>query len=174
MMARRRILMPRFLRLLCAALALTASVDASAQKSPACKPSLDAMEKVITVDHSTTTEIDGRIVEGITSAGNSYLKVRDKWIKSPSSPQETLQREQENIREAKVYTCQALADSSVNGISALVVRAHSEGDSGIADVTLWISKSTGLPLKLEEDLVANGVKRHISNRYGYTNIHAPL
>jgi hypothetical protein len=62
----------------------------------------------------------------------------------------------------------------VNGTTASVIRAHSESDYGVADVTVWISKSTGLPLKLEEDLVAGGGKRHISNQYGYTNIRAPL
>jgi hypothetical protein len=166
--------MYRSFRLLSVALVFAASVNVFAQKSPACKPGLDAMEKVITVDHSTTTQIDGRVLEGITSGNVSYLKVGGKWMKNPSSPQESLQREQENIRNAKVYTCQALADSSVNGTSALVIRAHSESDAGVADVTVWISKSTGLPLKLEEDLVANGGKRHISNQYGYTNIRPPL
>jgi hypothetical protein len=161
-------------RLLLIVLALTATVDAMAQKSPACKPVLDAMEKVIAVDHSTTSQVDGRVMEGITSGGISYIKLPDKWIKSPSSPQETLKREQENIRDAKVYTCQPLPDASVSGTSALVYRAHSEGASGIADVTLWISKSTGLPLKLEEDLVTDGSKRHISNQYEYANIRAPL
>jgi hypothetical protein len=166
--------MPQSSRLLLIVLVFAAPVDATAQKSPACKPVFDAMEKVITVDHSATSQVDGRVIEGITSGGVSYVRLHDKWIKSPSTPQETLKREQENIRNAKVYTCQALPDTSVSGTSALVYRVHSEGDAGIADATVWISKSAGLPLKLEEDLVSDGSKRHISNQYEYTNIRAPL
>lgn len=34
--------------------------------------------------------------------------------------------------------------------------------------------SADLAVRAHCDLVANGGKRRISNRYGYTNIHAPL
>ena len=162
-------------RLLFTVLSLCFAMPVFAQKSPECKPVLDAMLKVVTTDHSASSKDSGnRTYEGITVGGKSYIKIHDKWTVSPISPQEMLKQEQENIQNAKVYTCKALPGETVDGIEAGVYSFHSETpDVGTGDGTIWLSKSTGLPLKTEEDITTEGDKRHLSIRYSYTNIHAP-
>lgn len=144
---------------------------ALAQTPAACKPVSAAMTKLLTTDHANVSTSRGITSQGITAGGVNYIQVRGVWRKSPMSPQDMLKQEEENIRNAKNYTCKALADEVVDGAPASVYTTHSESDAGVADAKVWISKSSGLPLKTEEDLETLG---HVSIVYSYTNIHAPV
>jgi hypothetical protein len=157
------------------ACALTIPIPAFAAKSPLCKPVLDAMERVYTVDHSATSQMDGRKNETIVANGKSYIKLQDKWTIGPFSLQEMIQQQRKNVRNVKVYTCKQLADSVVDSQPVSVFSAHSESENGTtSDVKLWLSKATGLPVQSEGDISIGGSKRHLLIRYAYTNIRAPL
>jgi negative regulator of sigma E activity len=85
-----------------------------------------------------------------------------------------LKQEQENIQNAKLYTCKSLPDETVGGVAANVYRVHSETpDVGKSDATIWISKSSGLPLKSDEDLNDGTSTQHHLIQWSYTDIHAP-
>jgi hypothetical protein len=52
---------------------------------------------------------------------------------------------------------------------------HSETPRSKNDAQIWISKSTGLILRQESDLILNRAnsKIHLSVRYEYDNVQAP-
>ena len=93
---------------------------------------------------------------------------------SPLSPQDNQKRSDENLRNAKTYTCQALPDSMIDGVTAANYRTHSEGDDAVVDSTVSIAKNTGLALRVENDVdIGGGNKTHYITRYSYTGIQAP-
>ena len=152
------------------------SHSAAAQPS-SCKPVTDAMLKVATTpNHAVATDDRSGATETILVDNTLYLRMRGVWRKSPITPQQQLQQEQENIKNVKVYTCTALRTETVNGIAAVAYKFHSETpDAGTADGTVWIAPSLGLPVKTDEDIVTSvGPQRHISMTWDYANIHAPV
>jgi hypothetical protein len=146
----------------------------SAEPGPGCAPIVKAMEKTLQVDHSAVTQMGGRTSTGITAGGVNYLQIDGVWKVSPISPQDNLKRSEENMHNAKAYTCQALPDSTIDGVAVANYRTHTEGQDAVVDSTISISKSTGLALSIENEMdTGGGAKNHYVTRYSYTGIHAP-
>jgi hypothetical protein len=167
-MSMNRVLIPFVGLLWCAAPAL-------AQTSAACKPVTDAMLKVATTPHHTMANSGtSEAIETIAIDNTTYLKMKGAWRKSPMTPQDQLKQEQENIKNAKVYTCQLLRTESVNGVSTNVYKVHSEAqDAGASDGTVWIAPSLGLPVRSEQVIDTTGSKIHMTITWDFANIHAP-
>jgi hypothetical protein len=169
--------------LLLSALALAATpARGRAQAIPAvCKPLLDAQRKAImTPHHSYSTQGLARqgdkptTGEMISVGGENYLLYKGQWRRSPMTPQKTLAQLEENIADAKQMSCQHVGDESVGGTPAAVYTTHNESEIEKADARVWVAKGAGLVLRTEQDMdIGDGVKRHISIRYEYANIHAP-
>ncbi len=158
------------------AVIVVAAGPARAQTSPVCKAVSDAMLRVTTTPHHAVATISAlsEVTESILAGDTNYFKYHGVWKKSPLTPKDNLEREQENIKNAKVYTCKQSPDEVLDGMPVAVYTAHSETtDVGTTDAKLWISKATGLPVKTESDLDI-GVKQHQSMRYDYANIKAPI
>jgi outer membrane lipoprotein-sorting protein len=68
-----------------------------------------------------------------------------------------------------VLTCRYLRDEAVNGEAAAVYSQHIENEDTVSDGTVWISKSRGLPLRVETNV--EGTLR--STRYEYGNVQVP-
>ena len=150
---------------------LTVAAPAAAQvNSAACKVPVDAMTKVITIDHATSVDMSGKSTKTITAGGVNYVQQNGVWAKSDNSAQDSLKQVQQNFKNATVYTCKQLADDTVAGEAAGVYTVHEENAFTKGDSKVWVSKRTGLPLKSEEDLAGVG---HIAVVYSYTNIKAP-
>ncbi len=154
-----------------------ADAAVAAPVPPVCQAPIDSGIKVTTTPHHTVTA-EGNpptIGEAIMADGVNYVKTGDKWVKSPMTPQETLAQEKENIQNATAYNCTRLADDTVGGAPATVYKLHYDvPDVSSADVQIWISKATGLPLRTELDTdMGTGTKRHFSIKYDYANIKAP-
>ena len=146
-----------------------------------CQLTYDAMSKVMSAaTHIYTTmtgapnSADKHTTETIYTGGTIYVKLGSKWTRSPMTPQQMMQKEEEN-RKASKSSCQYLRDEAVNGEAAAVYSTHSERtDMDIkSDGQIWISKSKGLPLKHEFDITSAGSKNHLSTRYEYANVQAP-
>ena len=154
----------------CAALAVS---DPAAAQSAACKPVTDAMLKATTTPHHTMDA--SQKAETIMVDNTSYVRIKGVWRKSPMTPQEQFQQEQENIKTAKVYTCTQLRSETIGGITAVAYKVHSETpDVGNSDGIVWIAPALGLPVKADEDITSMGSKMHISITWDYANIHAPV
>jgi hypothetical protein len=146
-----------------------------------CKVVNDAGDKNIVTNHhawftqtgagSTGKPISG---ESITVNGTRYTLSLGKWRQSLISVKDELEQAEENRKEAKDVSCQYLRDEAAGGESAQVYSYHANHDGAIADITLWISKSSHLLLREEIDIALEAhSKMHTSERFEYTNVHAP-
>jgi hypothetical protein len=146
----------------------------------ACKPVFDANNK--TLDTSNHAYMDGlgadnkkRTDEVITVNGDRYVMVNGKWTKSRMTVAATKAQEDENIKNAKVLSCKRAGDESVSGEAATSYTEHSETEDTKSDGKIWISKSRGVILKEEIELDSGDAgKQHITMRYEYGNVKAPL
>jgi hypothetical protein len=148
-----------------------------------CQPVFDALDKVVTTpSHSYTTHtasfVNGgkpRESEAIYAQGKVYIRANGKWMHSPVTPAEILEQQKENREHGKA-TCQFMGNKFVGAEAALLYSMHNENEDVREDAQMWISKSTGLPLRNEEDVDNGGnrVREHRSTRFEYTNIGPPL
>jgi hypothetical protein len=178
-MSRRSAVSPSLLAVLCLALAPAA---ARAQAiPPACRPLIEARRKQLqTPNHSYETETPSHpgaqatTHESITTGGVMYILYQGHWRRSPLTPQAALAQLEENLANAKRFSCQHVGDESVGGVPAAVYTAHSEDENVTVDARTWVARGSGLVLRTEEDLdIGGGPKRHISIRYDYANVRAP-
>jgi hypothetical protein len=153
----------------------------------ACKILFDAADKVIvTPAHLYVTMQASAIEKGKTtnsemiysggSGGAIYVQAGGKWTRSRMSAGDMLKQEAENRADpSKKVACQYVRDEPVNGEAAGVYKGHFDEEGTKSDVTVWISKSKGLPLKQDYDMDVGGPggKSHMSTRYEYTNVRPP-
>jgi hypothetical protein len=143
-----------------------------------CQPVLAAGEKQFTVpSHAamTTTGMGPAPMnsEVINIGGVTYVKVMDRWMKSPMSSEQMAQQAKAKMTSGKT-SCKQLPDESVGGVSASVYSSHTDTDHGGTDTQVWVAKSTGLPLRSEIDMTMGGGKKsHVSVKYDYDNVKAP-
>jgi hypothetical protein len=147
---------------------------------PVCKTVLDANHKTLeTANHMYTDNLhgDGKKVTGemITVNGERYLLMNGKWMKSRMTIADTRAQEEENIKNAKVLSCKRSGDETVGGEAATIYTEHTENEDTKSDGKIWISKNRGVILKEEIDLDSGDpIKEHISLRYEYGNVKAPI
>jgi hypothetical protein len=145
-----------------------------------CQPVFDALRKVATTpSHSYTinSTVNGGKAEGETIFvnGKKYIRARGKWMHLPVTSQDVLEQEKEKEEKGK-SACQLLRRESVNDEAAILYSMHREYGDLKEDGQMWISTSTGLPLRVEEDVDNRGNKRneHQSTRFDYSNIRPPM
>jgi hypothetical protein len=148
-----------------------------AADTSSCKAVFDAMNKTLdTPNHSYMDGIGGaQKGEMITVNGDRYLLVNGKWSKSRMTVAATKAQEEENIKTAKVITCKRIGDEIVGGDAATVYSEHSENEDTKSDGKVWVSKTRGVLLKNEIELdTGEATKQHITIRYEYGNVKAPI
>ena len=147
------------------------SVEAAADA--ACKPVFEANAKqklVPTHIYVAAPEVS----EQIYAADAIFVLRNGTWRRSPMTPQQMVKQEEENIRNATSYSCRYLSDESINGEAVALYTTAGAREGSRFKGQVWISKSRGLPLKMEGDTEADGApKSHISARYEYANVQAP-
>ena len=153
--------------------AIAASADAQVPPGP-CKAVFEAMlAETTTPHHAMTTKNGAPMGESIATADAMYVKVKGVWKKSPMTPKAMLQQQQENIRDATVASCKALPDDVVDGQPATVYQTHYEQKDLVpSDAKVWISKTSGLPLRTDVSLQA-GEKTSVVTQFDYDHITAP-
>ena len=156
--------------------ALLVASSAAAQTSAGCKPLSDAMLKATTTPHHMQSTQSSRPEPGesIMTGDAFYFKYQGAWRKSPMTPADQRKQEEENIKTAKVYTCQLLRTEAVNGVQTVVYKVHTENDTSKADGLVWVAPSLGLPVRSEQDIDAMGPRMHLVTTWDYVNIKAPI
>jgi len=144
-----------------------------------CQSVYDADDKLLATDHRAFSAHSPAIrgghpetTESVMVGGVTYVKVKGAWRKSPLAVTELREQKAENRKSAKNVSCRYLRDEFVDGEAARVFSAHSETEDGKYDLTVWISKNRGLPVRQEED-IDTGDKVHYSIHYEYTNVALP-
>jgi hypothetical protein len=146
-----------------------------------CQPIFAALMKVATTpshSYTTSTPVNGgnsMESETIFADGQKYIRARGKWMRLPVTSQDVVEQEKEKEQHGK-STCQLLRSESVNGEAAMLYSVHREYEEVKEDGQIWVSKSTGLPLRAEEDFdnKSNKGKEHRSARFEYSNIRPPV
>lgn len=153
-----------------------------AHAGESCQPVFDALTKVVTTQsHTYTTHTatsahgKPRTSETIYADGKVFIQGNGKWMTGHVEPKEILEQQKEN-REHSKATCQFVRNEIVGSESAAVYSMHSENDGSKEDAQVWISKSTGLLLRDEQDVDVGGLagKEHRSTRVEYGNIRPPM
>ena len=149
----------------------------------ACQVVLDASDKLYTTPyHLYATETSDKVENGkpqssemVFAGGARYLLYNGKWTPSSISTEELKAMEERNRKNATNVSCHYVRDESVNGESVAVYTMHSETPRSKNDDEVWISKSKGLLLRQETDLIwnRNNGKTHLSSRYEYGNVQLP-
>ena len=152
-----------------------------AHAADSCQPAFDALTKTATTpnhSYTTNTAVNGsKPVEGETifASGQKYIRARGKWMRIPVTSQDVLDQEKEKELHGK-STCQFLRQESVNGEAATLYSMHREYNEVKEDSQMWVSRGTGLLLRVEEDVDNRGnkVKDHRSTRFEYGDIRPPM
>lgn len=146
-----------------------------------CQPTLDAMQKLAQTPvhqymHQTAayrkTPTDSEVV---ITADHMYVRTSGQWRAMPFDPKKQAQ-ELRGSAAATRMACRYLRDEAVDGQAAAVYASHDDqGDGTSVDVTMWISKSSGLPLRQSTDVDVGGElgKSHDEVRFDYADVKAP-
>ena len=170
-------------RLVCSAVAIIAAAGISpvfAHAADSCQPVFEALQKVATTpshSYTTSTAATGgpRNAETVMVQGKKFIRVNGKWIDPKVTTAEVLDQEKENEKNGK-SSCQLVRSESVNGESVSLYHMQRETENFKEDSQIWISKSTGLPLREEQDMDMGGRigKLHNSGRFEYGNVQPPM
>jgi hypothetical protein len=165
--------------LLPAAILAAASAFAA---DPACKTLGDANAKIYTIPthiYMTETAVytggKARTSELIYLNNKTYILANGKWISSPVTPKDLEADRAKADDPGAGLTCRVVRDESVNGEAASLYSTHQQTPDFKTDSQVWISKSRGVPLKIEADTDVGGAagKSHRVMRYEYSNVQAP-
>ncbi len=167
------------------AVAAPASAQRLTESNPACKPAFDALDKLWSTPYhmfmteSGTAHKTPKSSESISVGGVHYLNLNGRWLKSRVNLKGMQEVEQEN-RKTNNTSCRPIRNEAVRADLAVVYTVREEHpdpddprDIITSDSTLWISKASGLILKSEINIVGGGIQQHVSNRYEYSDVHAP-
>jgi hypothetical protein len=159
------------------------ALAANPQMGSGCQVVLDASEKLFSTPyHLYMTQASEGVNNGkpistemVFAGGARSVLYNGKWQASPLSTEELKAMDERNRKNATNVSCHSVRDESVNGESATLYAMHSETSRSKNDDQIWISKSKGLILRQETDLLPNGGrgKTHLSMRYEYSNVQAP-
>lgn len=153
----------------------------TARAADSCQPIFDALMKVAaTPSHSYTTSTPANggastEAETIFANGQKFIRAHGKWVRIPVTSHDVVEQEKEKEQRG-TSTCQFLHNESVNGEPAMLFSAHREYEEVKEDGKMWVSKGTGLLLRVEEDVddTGNKIKEHRSTRFEYGNVRAPM
>ena len=111
--------------------------------------------------------------ETILVGGKMYFKHDGAWIAVPMPPRK-LTDFYEQVRDGSKVTCVQGADTAVGGEAALVYTTHAIRANGdVIDTQTWLSKKTGLALKVSNHVKNAGGTTDIVATYDYRDIKAP-
>lgn len=160
---------------------LVMATAVTARAADPCQPIFAALTKVATIpshSYTTNTAVNGgkaMEAETIFADGQKYIRVRGKWMRIPVTSRDVLEQEKEKEKKGK-STCQLLRSEPVNGETARLYSVHREYGELKEDGQMWVSTSTGLLLRAEEDVDNRGnrKKEHQSTRFEYSNVQPPI
>jgi hypothetical protein len=144
-----------------------------------CQPVFDALTKITaTPSHSYTTTTAGgksRDTETIMVQGKKYIRVSGKWMVPGVTTAAVLAQEKEIEKNSKA-SCQIIRIEPVKGEAATVYSLRREGQGFKEDSQIWISKTSGMALRAEQDIDMGGEigKEHRSAHFEYSNVQPPM
>jgi hypothetical protein len=114
--------------------------------------------------------------ELINTGKARFILAFGKWQKDTESPGEVMKREEKNFKNSKTI-CRVLRDELVEGTPTTIFVEQSQTGPITSVGTIWIGKSSGLPMREQIDTDAGtgpAGKRHLEIRIVYTDVKAPV
>lgn len=161
--------LPRFARAFAAVMALASVASASA--APGCAPVRAATTKLATVpSHQTSFYQQGSTrlmaLESVIMGGQTWTRgdATSPWEKEPTKLGKGLQ-------ELEKADCRYLRDDSTDGGAVAVYEVrHINGDASDNQPTeMWISKASGLPVRL----VVGDAAKSVTTKFDYRDVKPP-
>jgi outer membrane lipoprotein-sorting protein len=154
------------------ALVLIASVEGPALADE-CAAVKDAVIAQTKVPYAASTVMalgsaPATTTQSISTGGRLYFQVNGTWQSTPHDAQKEVDKAN---AASKTGSCTHESDATVNGESTAVFLVHYKTEHSESDNRLWISKSTGLPLKTDVQF-KDGIK--VSIAFRYDNIQPPV
>ena len=132
--------------------AVTAFLGGSAHADPNCDAILKAMTKQYNTPYmlnmTMNTPFGPRTSRSIHIGDKLYLNLQGHWqvvAFDPRQEAETMRKRAASVKQ----TCSTKRDEKLNGEPVTVHVAHVDNKGAISENTLWVSKTTGLPLKTQ-------------------------
>jgi hypothetical protein len=142
-----------------------------------CSVATDAALAQVKVPHAVTHVMTmpghpEQRVEVIFVNEKTYTHMDGAWNVMPFSTkgmQDTIETSRKRA-EQMPHTCQKVAGEPINGEATTLLLVHSDANGRPSDAKIWISTSSGLPLKSEIRLADGAVA---TDTFRYDNITAP-
>ncbi len=117
-----------------------------------------------------TPGVDKPTEEDIVFTGTAlYIRIRGRdWKMVPETAEENVAEIRRKAQTSKA-TCRQIGEENVGGEAAVVYIEHDETESGTVDSKSWISRSRGLPLRMD----VTTPRGTTTNRYEYGNVQPP-
>ncbi len=137
---------------------------------------MDAAKKTATtpnhlfLTHAAAFRNGGKPTSGevVTTKDRRYVQVNGKWS---SRPYDGAKEASDMDTPESKLTCKFVRDETVDGEAASVYGEKSDD----ATTTVWISKKSGLILRMETDKDVGGAhgKDHSESRFDYVHVEPP-
>jgi hypothetical protein len=101
--------------------------------------------------------------------GVSYYLVNGAWVSKAQTADELVQELKDVSKDAKM-NCKTTGDEAVGGQPATLYDAKIDNDGSTSESQMWISKTTGLPLKSHTQIDDGQV---LDQTYTYDGVTAP-
>lgn len=145
-----------------------------------CKAVLDAVIKQTTVPVHQKITIESAAAPGkplhsemIHLGDTLYMQVRGQWMARPYDGKKSAEDARQAMQKAD-HTCTRVGSEQVEGQAAELYSVQSTSATGTTDSRIWISSSTGLPLRQQTTMDEQGatrMKHEVS--FDYANVAAP-
>ncbi len=155
---------------------LTILAGSAAAADATCKTLADANSKIyaqpVHMYFSEAAAGKTRSSELVYLNGRTYVQLNGAWQVSRIVPR--TMNSGNNALDPNT-TCRVLRDDFVNGEAAVLYSTAKQTWDERMDSQVWISKTRGLPLKIEMDIdVGKGaVRTHRTMVYSYNHVSAP-
>ena len=152
----------------------------AAAADEACQAVLDAVIKQATVPVHQKVSIESAAAPGkplqsemIRTGDTLYMQIRGQWTSRPYDGQKAAADARQAMQKAE-HGCIGVRSEAVDGQPAELYSVRSKTASGGTESQIWISPTTGLPLRQHTVMLENGAAkaRHVV-LFDYANVRAP-
>lgn len=163
---------------ICLLLAFTLPAAAARADEAACKAVLDAIVKLATTPVRQKVSIEGaggRVIQSelIHLGDRMYMQLQGRWLAKPYDGQKIASDARQAMDKSE-HSCTRAGSEAVEGQPALVYTIRSKTAQGSSESKVWISPSSGLPLRQHTTQIegaAAGGKHDVL--YDYKDVKAP-
>jgi len=153
---------------------------AKADDPSACQAVLEAIIKQTTVPVHQKITIESAAAPGkpiqsetIHVGDTLYMQVRGQWMARPYDARKAAEDARQAMLKAE-HSCTRVGTEAVDGQPASLYSVQSKTATGSTDSRIWISPSTGLPLRQRTVMLEQGAtKMQHEVGFDYANVRAP-